>query len=147
VAVSVDEEEELRTIFELFDCDRDGFLTQSEIREILWSLGQHPTEDDMEDMIRKHDTNGNGTLEFDEFKKLFQERLTFKNTREEYAEAFRAVDKNKDGKLSIGELNRLMVGVGCELTETELHEIFGKFDMDSDGRIDNNEFIDYMLSM
>ncbi|CAM9675845.1 unnamed protein product [Choristocarpus tenellus] len=138
--------ESLLLAAQLFDCDRDGTLTQSELREILWSLGQHPTEDDMANMLQKHDHNGNGTLDYDEFKTLIISKIMFKNTREEFAVAFRAVNKNKDGALNVAELNRMLAAAGCKLTESELDQIFGSFDKDGNGRIDIEEFLDHMLS-
>lgn len=68
-----------------------------------------------------------------------------KNTREEFAEAFRAIDRNNDGKLDIAELNRLMVATGFGLANDELHDIFDLFDRDGSGRVDLEEFMDYMM--
>lgn len=68
------------------------------------------------------------------------------NTRQEFAEAFRAIDANKDGTIDIGELQRLMAATGCALAEQELQEIFGALDKDGNGNVDLEEFVDKMVS-
>lgn len=61
-------------------------------------------------------------------------------------EAFRAIDRNDDGKLDIAELNRLLVATGfVGLGNQELHDIFGLFDKDDSGKVDLEEFVDYMM--
>ncbi|CAM9374923.1 unnamed protein product, partial [Ectocarpus sp. 13 AM-2016] len=67
------------------------------------------------------------------------------NTRAEFEDAFRAIDHNKDGKVDITELNRLMVATGFGLTNQELKEFFGFFDRDGSGKVDMVEFLDYMM--
>lgn len=68
--------------------------------------------------------------------------------REEFEEAFQAIDHNKDGKLDVAELNRLMVATGFDgLANQELHDIFGLFDKDGSGKVDLEEFMDYMMGI
>lgn len=68
------------------------------------------------------------------------------NTREEFTAAFRAIDTKKEGRLDIGELQRLMAATGCALTDQELKEIFGELDEDGNGKVDFYEFVDHMMS-
>jgi len=61
-------------------------------------------------------------------------------------QAFRAIDRNKDGMFDIAELNRLLVATGFDgLANQELREIFGLFDKDDSGKVDLEEFMDYMM--
>lgn len=70
----------------------------------------------------------------------------YKNTRQEFVEAFQAIDHNKDGKLDIAELNRLLVATGFGgLGSQELRDIFGLFDKDGSGKVDLEGFMDYMM--
>lgn len=63
-------------------------------------------------------------------------------------EAFQAIDHNKDGKVDVAELNRLMVATGFDgLVDQEVHDIFCLFDKDGSGKVDLEEFMDYMMSV
>ena len=58
---------EFREAFALFDKDGDGTISSSELEVILKSLGQSPTEEELQDMINEVDVDGNGTVDFHEF--------------------------------------------------------------------------------
>lgn len=62
----------------LFDSDRDGYVTKFELKEALWSLGQHPGEEEMDAIFTEYDSDKSGALEFNEFKRLMLNRLSYK---------------------------------------------------------------------
>lgn len=68
------------------------------------------------------------------------------DTRQEYVEAFRAIDHDKDGSLDISGIKRLMASVGCGLTDRELEEVFAEISKDCSGRINLEEFVDNMMN-
>lgn len=59
----------------------------------------------------------------------------------EYEEAFRAIDKTGNGTLGAVELARLFDSLGQPLSYQQLVEIFKKYDKDSSGQIELNEFL------
>lgn len=63
---------------QLCDVNGDGSVTKPELKEALWSLGQHPSEEEMDLMFRDYDVDQTGTLDFNEFKLLMVARLTYK---------------------------------------------------------------------
>lgn len=44
-----------------------GCITLEELATVIRPLGHNPTEQELQDMIREVDVNGNGTIEFNEF--------------------------------------------------------------------------------
>ena len=54
-----------------FDADRNGHITAAEIKDVLKALGEDTPGYKIRDMIREVDIDENGTVEFDEFIKVF----------------------------------------------------------------------------
>ncbi|KAF8014126.1 hypothetical protein BT93_H0079 [Corymbia citriodora subsp. variegata] len=69
-----DEEEDMREAFNVFDQNGDGFITVDELRSVLASLGlkQGRTLEDCKRMIMKVDVDGDGMVNFKEFKQMMK---------------------------------------------------------------------------
>ncbi|KAL3616288.1 Calmodulin-like protein 3 [Castilleja foliolosa] len=69
-----DEEDDIREAFKVFDRNGDGFITVEELRSVLSSLGlkQGRTLEDCKRMIVKVDVDGDGMVNFDEFRQMMK---------------------------------------------------------------------------
>ncbi|CAB4321434.1 unnamed protein product [Prunus armeniaca] len=69
-----DEEEDMREAFNVFDQNGDGFITVDELRSVLSSLGlkQGRTLEDCKIMIKKVDVDGDGRVNYKEFKQMMK---------------------------------------------------------------------------
>ncbi|CAK9172126.1 unnamed protein product [Ilex paraguariensis] len=61
---------ELRDAFDLYDKDKNGFISVTELHSVLKSLGEHCSLNDCRKMISSVDVDGDGSVNFEEFKKM-----------------------------------------------------------------------------
>lgn len=65
-----DGERDLREAFEHYDQDGNGQISSTELHQILSRLGERCTVDDCARMIKSFDSDGDGYVSFDEFRKM-----------------------------------------------------------------------------
>jgi len=137
---------EFKEAFSLFDKDGDGKITTKELGTVMRSLGQNPTEAELQDMINEVDSDKSGSIEFDEFLQLMARKMQDTDTEEEIREAFKVFDKDNNGFISAAELRHVMTNLGEKLTEAEVDEMIREADVDGDGQINYEEFCRMMLT-
>ena len=69
-----DTEEELLEAFKVFDRDSNGFITSHELRHVMTSLGESLTPEEIEEMIKEADADGDGQIDYDEFVKMMMSK-------------------------------------------------------------------------
>lgn len=83
IAATMDEamsrrEDLLWAAFRVFDIDGDGSITMDELSKVISNVDakELPTTDaaELEALMKKYDTDGNGVIDFEEFKAMMQDR-------------------------------------------------------------------------
>merc|ERR1712168_468480 len=62
---------ELQEAFKLFDMDGDGMITKDELRKLVEKVGGSMTEGEAKGLIHQADKDGNESIDFSEFSKLW----------------------------------------------------------------------------
>ncbi|XP_047329060.1 probable calcium-binding protein CML27 [Impatiens glandulifera] len=73
---------ELKDAFELYDKDNNGLISSGELQQMMTNIGEKCSVDDCELMIKPVDSNGDGSVSFDEFKKMITDSGTTAATGE-----------------------------------------------------------------
>uniref|UniRef100_A0A453LSD0 EF-hand domain-containing protein n=1 Tax=Aegilops tauschii subsp. strangulata TaxID=200361 RepID=A0A453LSD0_AEGTS len=95
--------------FSLFDKNGDGCISLEELAAVTRSLGLDPTNQELNDMMREVDMDGNGTIDFQEFLSLIARKMQQDgDADEELKEAFEVLDKDRNGFISPVELRTVM---------------------------------------
>ena len=131
---------EFKEAFLLFDKDVDGTITK-ELGTVMRSLGQNPTEAELQDMINVVDVDGNVTIDFPEFLTIMARKMkdTDTDSEEEIRGVFCVFDKDSNGFISAAKLRHMMTN----LVE-EVDEMIREADIDGDGQVNYEEFITMM---
>ncbi|XP_010348000.1 calmodulin-like protein 3 [Saimiri boliviensis] len=137
---------EFKEAFSLFDKDGDGCITTRELGTVMRSLGQNPTEAELQDMMREIDQDGSGTVDFPEFLRMMARKMRDTDSEEEIREAFRVFDKDGNGFISASELRHIMTRLGEKLSDEEVDEMIRAADADGDGQVNYEEFVRMLVS-
>ena len=62
-----DGDEVIREAFRLFDKDGNGVISAAELHRVMKSLGENVTEDEVNEMIKEADLDGDGQINYQEF--------------------------------------------------------------------------------
>ncbi|KAF9074774.1 calmodulin [Rhodocollybia butyracea] len=126
---------EFKEAFSLFDKDGDGTITTLELGTVMRSLGQNPTDAELQDMINEVDKDGNGEIDFPEFLSMMAKKIPDTDSEEEIRQAFQVFDKDGNGYISATELKAVMESLGEKLSDKEVDAMIKEADLDGDGGI------------
>ena len=137
---------EYKDAFEMFDKNKDGKITITELANVMRSLNLDPTEEELKEMIDEVDLDGNGEIDFEEFVTLMNRRSKETDTEEVILNAFRVFDIEGNGLLSITDMRHIMINMTGSGLEDDLDDILINADTDGDGFIKYEEFIRMLLT-
>lgn len=135
---------EIKEAFELFDTDKDGAIDYHELKVAMRALGFDLKKPEVLKILRDHDKQGQGLIEFNEFDKVMTEKIQARDPREEILRAFKLFDTDNTGKISLRDLRKISKELGENLDEEELTAMIDEFDLDQDGEINEQEFFAIM---
>jgi len=137
---------EFKEAFDEFDKDGSGSISTNELVGVMRSIGQNPTEDEVLELILEADTNGDGTIDFQEFLEMMKKKCNEDDQMEDLRQAFKIFDRDCDGYISLKELKRVTTTLGQALTDEEAEMFMREADLNGDGKLDYDEFVKMMLS-
>ncbi|KAJ3247905.1 hypothetical protein HDU78_002658 [Chytriomyces hyalinus] len=107
---------EFKEAFTMFDHDSDGFLDREDIKDMLSSLGQTPTDTYIDSMIKE----APGSINFTMFLTLMGEKMSGTDPEHEILQAFECFDDEKTGFINSDLLREYMTTMGDRFTDEEV---------------------------
>ena len=144
--ITDEQRKDFQDIFDQFDKDKDGKISGKELANAMVSMGQNPTDDEINEMMREVDLNQDGLIDFEEFMILMTKSSPDTQAEEEVINAFRVFDKEGNGLIASSELKHIMMTIGDKMTEEEADEMVNEADIDEDGMINYEEFVRMMMA-
>ena len=135
-----------REIFDIFDETGDGTISNDEIGKVMQGLGENPSPEQIEALIKEIDYNSDGEVDFEEFVCLMVKTLNEADkAEEEIVTVFKRFDKNGDGEIDAQDLQAVFNELGYECDQEEARDMIHFFDRDEDNSINFAEFVQLMM--
>jgi Ca2+-binding EF-hand superfamily protein len=113
-------EETIKQTFDLLDKDRDGNIDVKELEKFISNQGLNIPQEDLQEMIERIDSNGDGKIQFSEYKQAMDKILTNEDETILCKQIFDALDRGSDKVISIEELKYAFYCLGEILTDDEV---------------------------
>lgn len=146
-ALTADQLETCRQQFQLFDANGDGSIDAKELGSVMRMLQQFPTQTELEEMVRSMDTDGSGSVEFDEFCKLMA-GVYARDQKKELGDALKLFVSEDAGTLTKDALIAALQVYGAKLTPEAAELLIAETNppASKDGVIDIQKFIDLVMA-
>ncbi|OCF58472.1 myosin regulatory light chain cdc4 [Kwoniella mangroviensis CBS 10435] len=113
--------------FALFDKKGTGQVPKESLGELLRSLGQNPTQAEVQGLERG--LQGGGTFGYEEFLNVLNRPDGWKpaGTADEFIKGFQVFDKSGNGFIGAGELRYVLTQLGEKMSDEEVDELLKGF--------------------
>ena len=129
-------------VFDLYDQDNEGYVFSKDALKILSSMGRKIEPEDEFEFLAIVDPKNEGRVTKENFISGVETMYTIPdNFIPEITDAFKVFDKDNDGKLSCKEFKDILVNLTAEYKDKDVDELFKILDLDIDGYITIDQFI------
>eukprot|EP00483_Globobulimina_turgida_P007317 UN07331 len=135
---------EFKEMFEQVDKNKDGKITQKELRAILRSLNSPRNEDEIRFLMEREKIEGE-EIDLEDFLSMMEKELNFIDDETAIKNAFKVFDKNGNGFITDQALRTIMTTLGDKLSAEEANRMCMECDTDRNGEIHMDEFVRCML--
>ena len=137
-----DEVKKLKDAFQKIDVNGDGMLTLDELKN---AISQNPEVHVMniEQIFKTIDTDNSGVINYTEFLAASIDKRIYLQ-EDKLRDAFKLFDEDKSGKISKSEISKVLK---FKKSGTEMTKLFEKYDLNGDGEIDFEEFLNMMKDL
>lgn len=134
--------EEMKRVFDKFDSNKDGKISQQEYKAVLRGLGKENLIGEVPQIFRVADLDGDGFIDFKEFMEAQKKGGGIK--MRDIQSAFSTFDLNGDGKITAEEVLKVLGNLGERCSLEDCRKMVRAVDQDGDGAVDMDEFMTMM---
>ena len=141
----------LRQAFDQIDSNSNGTVDQREMGVALRAMGAALTEQEMSEAMAAADDDGDGLIDFNEFRRAMRKRLISSkrdlehqrdNVLDRIMKMFRALDTNRNGSIQASRFKLILTKViNIPLTKREWSALKEEIDITGNGEVDEEEFL------
>ncbi len=148
--LSAEELQEFRELFDLVDLDHGGSISPDELGSLMETLGLKPNQEELDEMIREIDEDGNGEIEFDEFVQVMSRKVQPTFTQDQVKAAFKVFEQANSGlppgHVRTHVLERALTTYGVEkLSMDEAQDLLSQIDPQNTGVVNYLDYVNMMV--
>jgi len=142
--------QQFKEAFQLIDHDKDGWVNESDLKEIFTSLGITPTKKMLDDLLSARPgrlpytedaPSTDRGINFTMFLTMMSERLFEFDTEAELVEAFESFDENDTGMVKVEEMRKWLGEVGERMDHREIDRLLKGPFTDRQGNFNYREWV------
>eukprot|EP01100_Stratorugosa_tubuloviscum_P012364 TRINITY_DN584_c1_g2_i2.p1 TRINITY_DN584_c1_g2~~TRINITY_DN584_c1_g2_i2.p1 ORF type:complete len:348 (-),score=177.31 TRINITY_DN584_c1_g2_i2:97-1140(-) len=143
-----------KIVFDKYDKDKSGSIDKNELKEICYEMGHHLSKEELDLALEYLDSDGNGTIEYEEFVVWWKKNDRFVDLelddarlaiRQTASKIFRRFDSDASGVIDSNEFSAFHQHLTeSGLTDRPLNSCFAELDENHDGKVQFNEFIRWL---
>lgn len=119
----LDKEEAIKTTFDLLDRDKDGNIDVKELERFILSQGMNIPPEELQELVEKIDSNGDGKIQYGEFKQSMDKIITKEDEESLCKQIFDMLDRGSDKVISVEELKYAFYCLGEPLTDDDVRHL------------------------
>merc|ERR1712242_396757 len=129
--------------FKLMDINKDGQLDKNDLRGAFDNVGVLMSESELDGLLGEI----SGPCTYDNMVKMFQEKMAGEGNDSDdlIIQAFKAYDV--EGKMDVKMFQHALKTWGDKMTQDELDDIFGEFDIDEDYMVKTKEVVGLFVAV
>jgi len=129
--------QEFKEAFNMIDQDRDGFISNEDLKDMQASMGQVQSDAEIDAMIKE----APGAINFTMFLTLMGEKLNGTDPEDVIRNAFKCFDKDGSGFINEDTMRELLKSMGERFTEAECDDMFEEAEVDKKGNFNYLEYV------
>jgi Ca2+-binding EF-hand superfamily protein len=138
--------QEMRQSFDIIDRDGDGFINIDDLSNLFAALGSDLSQAQIEAMLKENDVDGSEKIDFPGFLAIMVRDTKQSDVDDELREAFRTLDADSDGFITLVELKKFLTQLGFNISNDVVKRLISEADRNRDNKLDFAEFRTAVLS-
>lgn len=114
---------QLRQAFDMFDSEGVGRIKGNDVKVALYALGYAVSHTEVSQLLHEVGISNEDSMDFNEFFEVLMMKMTARESRTESARAFRHIDEEEKGFISLQDLRAISDSLDMDLTDDELIEM------------------------
>lgn len=123
LSLSEEHKLQLRQAFDMFDSEGVGRIKANDVKVALYALGYDVNHKELSQLLHEVGIKNDDAMDFNEFLDVLMKKITSREARVESARAFRQIDDDEKGFISLQDLRAIADSLSMDLTDDELIEM------------------------
>lgn len=144
--LSLEEINEYKAAFHLFDENQDGRIESEELGLLMRSLGQNFSNAELKEITKEITNNKLSGVEFHEFLDIMAKNRRQKDDYYNLIKAFKYFDKNNTGFIYLNEFKHIITTIAEKLNQEEIDKLEEIAKVDGNGKFNYRDLVRAIIS-